>query len=175
VDILKGKEKIEKDKKEKKRKFLNSEIMTSSISYGDDLINHKRGNKKKNSISYFKTNKNLNHILKNIQNNYESDVEKNKLSLKKNKNGTKKVTLSKKQSLLDSINKNIERNQINLNNPDLYYAEYFHNILERKSKMRENHILNKEEEEFMSKLESKSTFSNLNTFNNNLKFNKEHM
>ena len=85
------------------------------------------------------------------------------------------MTLSKKQSLLDSINKNIERNQINLNNPDLYYAEYFHNLLEKKSKQRENHILNKEEEEFMSKLESKSTFSNLNTFNNNLKFNKEHM
>jgi len=77
--------------------------------------------------------------------------------------------VSKRRSLLDSINKNIERNQINLNNPELYYAEYFHNLIAKKTKQEENRELNKEEEEFMNKLEKKSTFTN-NTFRNNLKF-----
>ena len=94
-----------------------------------------------------------------------SDVEKNKLLPKKNKNGTKKVTLSKKQSLLDSINKNIERNQINLNNPDLFYTNYFHSILDKKKEKNGENNLKKEEEEFMNKLEKKSTLHRLNSVN----------
>ena len=81
-----------------------------------------------------------------------------------------KSTKSKK-NLLRTISKNIERNQINLNNPDLFYSEYFHKILDKRKVEHGEVPLNKEEEEFMNKLEKKSTFSRINSLSNNLTLN----
>ena len=81
-----------------------------------------------------------------------------------------KSTKSKK-NLLRTISKNIERNQINLNNPDLFYSEYFRGILDKRKVEHGEVPLNKEEEEFMNKLEKKSTFSRINTLSNNLTLN----
>ena len=177
IDVLKkGEEKKEKDKNDKECDFLNYEIFKKGSNYSDDLIKSKRRNKMKNSISFFNVGENINNFWKKLQNNDELDSGKPKVEKKRknshsktNKINLKEVQVSKRRSLLDSINKNIERNQINLNNPELYYAEYFHNLIAKKTKQEENRELNKEEEEFMNKLEKKSTFTN-NTFRNNLKF-----
>ena len=175
IDVLKkGEEKKEKDKIDKEVEFLSFEINSKSSIYSDNLIQNKRRNKKENSVSCFNISENIHNSLKKFHNNYEldngklNDKKRKNSSSKTNKTNLKVVHISKRKSLLASINKNIERNQINLNNPELYYAEYFYNLIEQKTKQKENGELNKEEEEFMNKLEKKSTFTN-NTFRNNLK------
>ena len=82
-----------------------------------------------------------------------------------------KSTIKSKKNLLRTISKNIERNQINLNNPDLFYSEYFHKILDKKKLQHGEYPLNKEEEELMNKLEKKSTFSRINSLTNNFTLN----
>ena len=92
--------------------------------------------KRRQSISFFQTppkfstpivkkyttnNEKVNH--KNIKSLSKKDIR-----IKSNKeNGGPKT---RRQSLLITLNQNIERNQINLNNPDLFYQEYFQRIIE---------------------------------------------
>ena len=57
--------------------------------------------------------------------NFQNKCQKNSNYIGKRK--TKKElnsTMKTKHLLLKTINKNTERNQINLNNPDLFYFEY---------------------------------------------------
>ena len=104
----------------------------------DDLMKFKIPDEKKRrqSISFFQTppkfstpivkkyttnNEKVNH--KNIKSLSKKDIR-----IKSNKeNGGPKT---RRQSLLITLNQNIERNQINLNNPDLFYQEYFQRIIE---------------------------------------------
>ena len=74
---------------------------------------------------------------------------------KSKKNGIVKAN----KTLLQALNKNIERNQINLNNPDLFYSEYFHSILDKKKEKKGESPLNKEEEELMKNLKNKNSHS----------------
>ena len=99
----------------------------------------------------------------NIKNySHFSDKLKGNFNIKKdnNINKNKKIGILKaKKTLLDALNKNIERNQINLNNPDLFYSEYFHSILDKKKEKKGESPLNKEEEELMKNLKNKNSHS----------------
>ena len=82
-------------------------------------------------------------------------------------NGPTKI---KRKSLLITLNQNIERNQINLNNPDLFYQEYFQRILEEN---KGKDIENTDKEH--SKLKSQKSFMKINSnFNINNFMNSEH-
>ena len=85
------------------------------------------------------SNSNTNHLFDKFQGN-----DKDNKKLKQQKTLSKKISIHKKmntrenthskgkrQSLLITLNQNIERNQINLNNPDLFYQEYFQSILDK--------------------------------------------
>ena len=76
----------------------------------------------------------------------------------------RKILPKKKKNLLRTLSKNIERNQMNLNAPDLFYSTYFHSILEKNKKEGES-SLKKEEKEFMNKLERKTTLQRINSIN----------
>ena len=156
---------------------MSIKLMRKGSNFSDDLMKNKRRNQKENSISFFKMGEKMHSIWNKFQNNEESNNGKLRVE-KKRKNSHSKASkinlkstqFSKRKSILDSINKNIERNQINLNNPELYYAEYFHNIITQNTKLKENKVLNKEEEKFMIKLQKKSTFCSMDIQQNNLKF-----
>ena len=177
IDVLKGKDEKEKDKDDKEGDFMSIKLMRKGYNFSDDLMKNKRRNQKENSISFFKMGEKMDSIWNKFQNNEESNNGKLRVEKKRKNSHSKasKVNLkstqfSKRKSILDSINKNIERSQINLNNPELYYAEYFHNIITQNTKLKENKVLNKEEEKFMIKLQKKSTFCSMNIQQNNLKF-----
>ena len=53
---------------------------------------------------------------------------------------------------------------MNLYDPDLFYSNYFHSILEKNKKEGESY-LKKEEKEFMNKLERKTTLQRINSIN----------
>ena len=107
----------------------------------------------------------------NLQNiNFQKTIQKN-YNLIENRKSRKEIqhqTTKTNKSLLNTISKNIERNQINLNNPDLFYSEYFQKILDKKKEQHGEATLNKEEEELMTKLERKGTISRMNTVTNKL-------
>ena len=143
--------------------------------------NFQRGKK---SISFLKLPMSPHRIINNIRKNGTTEQDEKNLQImnfqnkcQKNSNyigkrKTKKemnLTIKNKNLLLKTINKNIERNQINLNNPDLFYSEYFVKILGKKKEQNGEVSLNKEEEEFMNKLERKNTISisKINTLSKN--------
>ena len=146
--------------------------------------NNKFQRGKKKSISFLKPPMSPHRILNNIRKtgtteqdeknlqimNFQNKCQKNNNFIGKRK--TKKemnFTIKNKNLLLKTINKNIERNQINLNNPDLFYSEYFVKILGKKKEQNGEVSLNKAEEEFMNKLEKKNTISisKINTLSKN--------
>ena len=91
---------------------------------------------------------------------YSNKLKDNLLPKKDSNNKNKKNGILKaKKNLLQALNKNIERNQINLNNPDLFYSEYFHSILDKKKEKQGESTLNREEEELMKNLKQKNSYS----------------
>ena len=102
--------------------------------------------------------------------NFQNKAQKNSnfIENRKTRKEIQHQTTKTKKNLLRTISKNIERNQINLNNPDLFYSEYFHKILDKKKEQHGAVPLNKAEEEFMTKLERKGTLSRINTITNKL-------
>ena len=153
-------------------------------------INMNNLKQRRQSISFFKS---LNQNKKNNNNNvlrktgttrqdernlqilnFQNRIQKNNNFIE-NRQTRKEIlnhkTTKTKKNLLRTISKNIERNQINLNNPDLFYSEYFRGILDKRKVEHGEVPLNKEEEEFMNKLEKKSTFSRMNSISNNLTLN----
>ena len=156
---------------------ISRESLNSEINFKRKLIGKRR------SISYFKSfNQNINIFQKYnsaLEKEKDRDKDKGKFKSKNIQNlilyspteKNQKKRINSKYNLLSTINKNIERNQINLNNPDLFYSEYFHKILDKKKLQHGEYPLNKEEEELMNKLEKKSTFSRINSLSNNLTLN----
>ena len=109
--------------------------------------NNKFQRGKKKSISFLKPPMSPHRIINNIRKNGTTEQDEKNLQImnfqnkcQKNSNfigkrKTKKemnLTIKNNNLLLKTINKNIERNQINLNNPNLFYSEYFVKILGKK-------------------------------------------
>jgi hypothetical protein len=113
-------------------------------------INMNNLKQRRQSISFFKS---LNQNKKNNNNNvlrktgttrqdernlqilnFQNRIQKNNNFIE-NRQTRKEIlnhkTTKTKKNLLRTISKNIERNQINLNNPDLFYQEYFQSILDK--------------------------------------------
>ena len=160
-----------KDEKEEEIEliyFKSSSKMSSSL---DNLKKSKIRNKRR-SISYFQTNnQQINNIFLKTQTIGKDKKSSERLILNSQTNEIEKIKKNdtKKNNLLTTINKNIERNQINLNNPELFYSEYFHKILDKKkAEHGEDHPLNKEMNELINKLHKKSSFSMLASMKNNI-------
>ena len=181
-NIFEKKEK-KNEKKEEDEEKENYILFFSKKSSSEEDIKPKIRNKRR-SISYFESkHKKINEIIKKI--------ESNTLQRKKFKKDTKNVILNsqttnfnqskfntqkkkRQKNLLTTINKNIERNQINLNNPELFYSEYFQEILDKKKEEKgNNNSFNKEMEAFRNKLQRKNTLSKFNSSKNiKVKFNE---
>ncbi len=180
-NILEKKEK-KNEKKEEDEEKENYILLFSKKSSSEEDTKPKIRNKRR-SISYFEPkHKKINEFVKKI--------DSNRLQRKKFKKYTQNVILNsqttnfnqpklntqkkkKQKNLLTTINKNIERNQINLNNPELFYSEYFQEILDKKKEKKgDNNSFNKEMEAFRNKLQSKKTLSKINSSKNiKVKFN----
>jgi hypothetical protein len=167
---LKLKQKVHrilKNEEEKKRKLVNEEEIEliyfkslSKVTSNPEEPKKTKIRKNRRSKSYFKSNEQKIKSIFKSSNSNETEIGKSK------KRNNKKTF--KKKNLLTTINKNIERNQINLNNPELFYSEYFHKILDKKkAEHGEAHPLNKEMDHLMNKLQKKSTFSKKTSFNTN--------
>ncbi len=167
---------------------IDNESNVDLKSIGSRKYNINNPNKRRQSVSFFKSfnfNKKNNNVLRktgttkqderNLQIlNFQNRSKKSNNFIENRKTRKEvihKSTIKSKKNLLRTISKNIERNQINLNNPDLFYSEYFHKILDKKKFQHGEYPLNKEEEELMNKLEKKSTFSRINSLSNNLTLN----
>ena len=159
-----------KDEKEEEIEliyFKSSSKMSSSL---DNLKKSKIRNKRR-SISYFQNNNQQINIFLKTQTIRKDKKSSERLILNSQTNEIEKIKKNdtKKNNLLTTINKNIERNQINLNNPELFYSEYFHKILDKKkAEHGEDHPLNKEMNELINKLHKKSSFSMLASMKNNI-------
>ena len=150
--------------KESKSKILSkkSDKINCGVLNNFAVMNNRR---RRQSISFFQNNNKFSSFGKmnpEEKNSEASQYKDNKSISKKDYN--KKVLPKKKKSLLRTLSKNIERNQMNLNAPDLFYSTYFHSILEKNKKEGES-SLKKEEKEFMNKLERKTTLQRINSIN----------
>ena len=174
---------ISSDIEEEMNNFDNQKNITGKESFKFSKFKIKNTNSGKESLSLFnsinfskrgfglrKTGttqvKHTNLQIINFQN--KSQKNSNFIESRKTRKEIQHQTTKTKRNLLSTISKNIERNQINLNNPDLFYSEYFHKILDKKKEQHGEVPLNKEEEEFMTKLERKGTLSRMNTTTNKL-------
>ena len=160
-----------KTKKESLIKYDGNRTLSKDESLNIIKYNHKKRQKTISSMKYEKRNQspNLTKVpTLNIKNySHFSDKLKGNFNIKKdnNNNKNKKIGILKaKKTLLDALNKNIERNQININNPDLFYSEYFHSILDKKKEKQGENYLNKEEEELMRNLKRKNSYSHKNSY-----------
>ena len=140
-DILKGKEDKSSDKTSR------SESSSSS-----DSEEKKENNKEKNkdefsklminkrqqrrqSISFFQMANKFGNLSLTKDDIEESGKSKKSITKILNKKKTSDNGISKgRKSLLVTLNENIERNQINLNNPELFYLDFFKDILDKKKK-----------------------------------------
>ena len=151
---------------------LNPNNIKKGITYKNTNSTNKKGQRK--SISFLKlpvSTKPISNLRKTgtstqSENNLQYQNKYTKSS--KKRKAIQHSTTKNKTNLLKAINKNIERNQINLNNPDLFYSEYFVKILGKTKEQQGDNPLNKETEELINKLEKKNTISRMNTLNNNL-------
>jgi hypothetical protein len=188
--ILKNEEEIESNLT---KDFSDSNFSNISENYRSDcngspklnLNNNKKGITHKNTNSTYKKGKRKSisflklpvstKTLYNLRKTGTSAQSENSLQYQnkytkssKNRKEIQRSTTKNKANLLQTINKNIERNQINLNNPDLFYSEYFVKLLGKTKEQQGDNPLNKETEELINKLEKKNTISRMNTLNNNL-------
>ncbi len=188
--ILKNEEELESNLT---KDFSDSNFSNMSENYRSDcngspklnLNNNKKGITHKNTNSTYKKGKRKSisflklpvstKTLYNLRKTGTSAQSENSLQYQnkytkgsKNRKEIQRSTTKNKANLLQTINKNIERNQINLNNPDLFYSEYFVKLLGKTKEQQGDNPLNKETEELINKLEKKNTISRMNTLNNNL-------
>ena len=65
--------------------------------------------------------------------------------------------MGKKKNLLNVINQNIERNYMNLNDPDLFYNEFFQKIFDKQKEVNQGNIednpFNEDDLELLKKFE----------------------
>ena len=107
----------------------NNKLMKNS--FQDDFNNSYNNT----NLTYRKINKNQKNKFLNTKNNslfsgfLASSSDKNKKPLTK-KNTLINKTKKKKDDLFSKINLNIQKTNENLNNPEEFYSNYFHSILE---------------------------------------------
>ena len=151
---------------------LNPNNIKKGITYKNTNSTNKKGQRK--SISFLKlpvSTKPISNLRKtgtSTQSENNSQYQNKYTKSSKKRKAIQHSTTKNKTNLLKALNKNIERNQINLNNPDLFYSEYFVKILGKTKEQQGDNPLNKETEELINKLEKKNTISRMNTLNNNL-------
>ena len=173
--------------------FIKDEIGESSNPHLQSPIKFgKTGSHKNNNVNnYFKAptmNKNLKmgkfeftktRTINNLLNNNPSfkgrlrrtsteDQDKNNLKFDKLFEEEEKKKNNNKKDMLDVISHNIEKNVMNLNNPDQFYSEFFLKFMDKKkSKLTENDPLNKEmkkeEKDFIHKMEKRGTIRGYDT------------
>ena len=133
--ILIEDEKIIKNKKYNSTKKLSPLKVYSLHSQSSRIMNMDLPEKKNFQRKFHKSNsiitrERINEIDNSIVNNNKKKILQRKSNAFKN---------DKKPNLLNVISQNIEKNKMNLNNPDEFYSEYFSNIL-NKNTTKINHI-----------------------------------
>jgi CRP-like cAMP-binding protein len=138
-NILKGKEDLISKSNSKSSSDSDNKKLNNYTNRKDNFpkIKISPEKRRRQSISFFNSNSQLSKpVFTKFKSNNEKDNNKNIKALTKKEiqkkmntkeNGPTKI---KRKSLLITLNQNIERNQINLNNPDLFYQEYFQRIIE---------------------------------------------
>ncbi len=156
-DILKGKEEKSSDK---------TSSSNSNSSSSSDSEESKENNKEKNkdefsklminnrqrrqSISFFQMANKFGNL--NLSKDEETQKATKAITKKDNKKKTSDNGVPKRRkSLLVTLNENIERNQINLNNPELFYLDFFKDILDKKKEKDDEKSVKKEKEELINK------------------------
>ena len=178
-NILKGKEDLISKSNSKSSSDSDNKKLNNYTNRKDNFpkIKISPEKRRRQSISFFNSNSQLSKpVFTKFKSNNEKDNNKNIKALTKKEiqkkmntkeNGPTKI---KRKSLLITLNQNIERNQINLNNPDLFYQEYFQRILEEN---KGKDIENTDKEH--SKLKSQKSFMKINSnFNINNFMNSDH-
>jgi len=98
-----------------------------------------------------------NNFDKKTENDSESERDINSEHNRLFNNPTIKKVSNKKKDLLNVINQNIERNYMNLNDPDLFYSEFFQKILDKNnednsnSNFNDDFFYNEDDEEILKK------------------------
>ena len=166
-NILKGKEDLISKSNSKSSSDSDNKKLNNYTNRKDNFpkIKISPEKRRRQSISFFNSNSQLSKpVFTKFKSNNEKDNNKNIKALTKKEiqkkmntkeNGPTKI---KRKSLLITLNQNIERNQINLNNPDLFYQEYFQRILEEN---KGKDIENTDKEH--SKLKSQKSFMKINS------------
>lgn len=117
------------------------------------VVNPKKEIKKSKSINFSPTTEQGSSIQRKAQ--YDSPIHRRKngaklfgnhksstINLVQMRNGTPQQN-SKKPDLLNLISMNIEKNSLNLNNPELFYSEYFQKLVENQNYLKEEQNLYK--------------------------------
>ena len=123
--------------------------------YGFNIQKTRTSNNKLLSSDHLRNNYNRNNSgqFSNVKVNkllgYE-ETEKSIININNNK-------LSNKNNILDVIGHNIEKNVMNLNNPEQFYSEFFLKFMNKKKGKDSNPEINKEEQDFINKIERKAT------------------
>ena len=116
---------------------------TKTINHGNFSTDHLKTNYTRNNSGKIGNN-HINNIL-----NYE---ENEKLIINNNNNNN-----NKSSKILDVIGHNIEKNVMNLNNPEQFYSEFFLKFMNKKKGNNSSIEIKKEEQDFINKIERKAT------------------
>ena len=116
------------------------------------MINKKQ--QRRQSISFFQMANKFGNLSLTKDDIEESGKSKKSITKILNKKKTSDNGISKgRKSLLVTLNENIERNQINLNNPELFYLDFFKDILDKKKeKDGEKPVKQEKDDELITKL-----------------------
>ena len=123
--------------------------------YGFNIQKTRTSNNKLLSSDHLRNNYNRNNSgqFSNVKVNkllgYE-ETEKSIININNNK-------LSNKNNILDVIGHNIEKNVMNLNNPEQFYSEFFLKFMNKKKGNNSSIEIKKEEQDFINKIERKAT------------------
>ena len=160
------------DEVKRKNNFKNNVIShdenenNNSINIKNKVSNDLIIKKKSSYIPRRSSNFSLNHIKQSrTRNNFfkiktNDSSNNNTLKIDLNDKGEENKTKNKNY-MLSVISQNIEKNNLNLNNPELFYSEIFMKFMDRKmTKIKENNPnteINKEDKDFMRRVTSISS------------------
>ena len=133
---------------------------TSSVKF---IENEYKKNTSINSYGNISVNSNISKNNVNHCNSFLSKKSKSNLSYQSNQSGTSNQSSNsqteipkrkKKKSLLNVIHQNMERNYMDLNDPNLFYSEFFQHYFEKKHKNENEHLFADLDEELIKKFET---------------------
>ena len=158
-NILKGKEDKSSDKTSRSESSSSSDSEEKKENnkeknkdeFSKLMINKKQ--QRRQSISFFQMANKFGNLSLTKDDIEESGKSKKSITKILNKKKTSDNGISKgRKSLLVTLNENIERNQINLNNPELFYLDFFKDILDKKKEKDGEKPVTKEKDELSNKL-----------------------